>query len=167
MQTVLLGEPRAATTLAPLPNVTLTGFALAAPDTVSFTVRSEGVAGLVALESDLATAGGAPAGYFSANLFLQARLQAATGVPRCANVYMPVLQHRPLSRQCAVWALAACCQAHRRCLPPLCWCVTVHACPCLRYALSVHVNVTPWLAIRSAVLILPAAQAAVTQHASA
>jgi hypothetical protein len=74
MQTVLLGELRAATTLVPTPNVTLTGFALAAPDTVSFTVRSDAVASFVALESDLAMASGAPAGYFSANLFLQARL---------------------------------------------------------------------------------------------
>jgi hypothetical protein len=85
-QTVLLGEPRAATTLVPTPNVTLRGFALTAPDTVSFTVRSDGVAGFVALESDLTMASGAPAGYFSANLFLQARLLIRSYETSCLTI---------------------------------------------------------------------------------
>ena len=70
--TVLLGEPRAASTLVAAPNVSLSEFWLAAPDTVAFTVRSAAVAGFVALESSLTAADGVtPAGYFSTNLFMQ------------------------------------------------------------------------------------------------
>ncbi|KAK9834074.1 hypothetical protein WJX81_007934 [Elliptochloris bilobata] len=70
--TVLLGEPREATTLPAAPNVTLSAFWLAAPDTVCFTVRSSAVAGFVALESSMVAADGVTAaGYFSTNLFMQ------------------------------------------------------------------------------------------------
>lgn len=77
---MLLGEPRAAATLPAAPNVTLSAFWLAAPDTVCFTVRSSGVAGFVALESSLTGPDGvSPAGYFSTNLFMQVRAARPLG----------------------------------------------------------------------------------------
>ena len=84
---MLLGEPRAAATLPAAPNVTLSAFWLAAPNTVCFTVRSSGVAGFVALESSLTGPDGvSPAGYFSTNLFMQARAPSRLDAFVCGDV---------------------------------------------------------------------------------